>query len=369
MPIKSPKEKTRRIMGLAASQARLLTLTSDKLHLEKQISINTNRKMALTAEMSRLAFEKNSKLNSYQYQVSTLDGGMHEINYEYLMGKSGGVQDISTKSEDKMMLFDSASGKVILSEDMANIIGPIQDLRNNQNQKYEAIARLCGDAHLTVPEDLPSNIDISFCADTELIKDICNGKYNSYGLNDLTRAISRYNLYSYATNNDGACGNLIPAQQQFVPAGQNTEQWLSSFDKLINDVKFYAPIVDACIKFGYTTKYDDYIKTDKSYVDESLQNGTFQIMDFDVKSGDLDGSHNTKYYLRFSEIYKMQDENQKLEVQAWYQKEKSSIKHKEDVLDTMINQMNTELNSINTEIESIKSFIDDSKKKFEWCKG
>ena len=627
-------------MGLAASQVRLLTLTADKLSMEHQIMLNTNRKMALTAEMSRLAFEKNSRLNSYQYQVSTLDNGLQEISYKYLMGKSGGVQDISTKSEDHMMLFESNTGRVVLSSDMANKIGDWQKLRSNQYEKYAAIARLCGDTNLTVPEDLPSNIDLAFCPGPELVKAICDGKYNSYSLNDLTTAINKYQLYAMPVNSDGEIGNLLPAFQdymkldetnpnnsdvygylntveniygdptllgakyisfaaggsnatacefswahayqasgdtgihhwensadsddysiknkvinfgtlkdeteqskrslltnvvrslarayskvskisvddmssainqtvneflsnqtgysalsttdsintiratyfkenndntlerdffdstiryrtlagstldsnrltiytasngnggkdmyidasalvsyfhgallgegigytsdigpdtllygsavsgssstasntpvlnhdkyengskwkeygiqKFVPAGQNTTQWMDSFNKLISDVKFYYPIVEACIKFGYTTGYDELMEKDPSYVDEALQNGTFQIMDFDATKCELDGSHNTKYYLMFSEIFKSDNESQKLEVQAWYQKEKSSIKHKEDVLDTMIEQMNTELNSINTEIESIKSFIDDSKNHFEWGKG
>ena len=600
-------------MGLAASQVRLLTLTSDKLYLEKQISVNTNRKMALTSEMSRLAFEKNRRLNQYEYQVSTLDGGMQEISYQYLMGKSGGVQDISTKSEDKMMLFEASTGKVVLSADMANKIGSAALLRTSQDEKYAAIARLCGAGNLTVPdvdnELYPTDVSsVQFCVGTDLVKAILDGKYDMVDSKNLTQAINKYDLYYYdgnavnsntattvptyrilteagyddtqvmnvfenmstSTQNYGGrsweqwynygdqnprnlmliyrkmfphnrshqensdtaneairtaimqyanayascfgyssytempyaqealdntanafsdlwytdqytkspyygdnyfvvesnsmwgnpdynleialtsscytwshhngdntkaymfasdymdagintAGEQIidhphtslsgvainpadminyftasirnngadPTQEQidavqgnaytytvtrhvedeyldFCPKGNISSEWISSFNKLVSDVKFYAPIVDACSKFGYTTGYDDFLNQQPSYVDDSLQNGTFVIMDYDSEKGQLDGTHNTKYYLMFSEIFKSAKAQNEVEVQAWYQKEKNSIKFKEDVMDTMIEQMSAELSSINTEIESIQSLIDDSKKKFEW---
>ena len=607
-------------MGLAASQVRLLTLTSDKLYLEKQIMVNTNRKMALTSEMSRLALERNSRLNQYEYQVSTLDGGMQEISYAYLMGKSGGVQDISTKGEDNMMLFESSTGKVVLSADMANKIGSAALLRTNQDEKYAAIARLCGAGNLTVPdvdnELYPTNVsDVQFCVGTDLVKAILDGKYDLVDAKNLTQAINKYDLYYYDGNsvnantattvptyriltsagydvteeinvfdnmststqnyagesweqwynygsqnprnlmlvyrtlhplmeghirneevaNDAiktaveqyanayascfgyssytempyaqqAVNNTVnaysdvwytnnyavspyysgshtvagmgddyfnfmwyqpnnttneiaitndcyfwshyngdntkaymfcqdynedfwgvdsngnqfggysilslsgvainpadminyftasirnegadPTQEQidaiegnaytytitrhiedeyldFCPKGTISSEWIENFNKLVKDVKFYAPIVEACVKFGYTTGYENFLNQ-PSYVDESLQNGTFQIMDFDAEKGQLDGSHNTKYYLMFSEIFKAAKAENEVEVQAWYQREKNSIKFKEDVMDTLIEQMNSELNSINTEIESIQSLIDDSKKKFEW---
>ncbi|MBQ6515934.1 hypothetical protein IJI31_02010 [bacterium] len=611
-------------MGLAASQVRLLSLTSDKLNLEKEITISSNRKMALTREMSNLAYERNNRLNSFQYQVSTLHNGMQEISYQYLMGKPDGVQDIDKKSNINMMLFESSTGKVVLTSAMASKIGPVDVLINNENKKYEVISRLCGSTNLTVPDTAPEFLN--FCADPELVKCICHGDYDNFNLADLTRVTDQYYLQSYFKSKDGNVSNTdaffeayqvyrsmdtvggfgksgiygsgknendeyVPSHpqeglsnatisntsvqwftamretdyvdkdiifayenqnsvldkstatdkdvkiflndivselaknysdlsgysieklqyaidqtvnefysnsnvnfdtfdfnindpldnnedcyilrddtygnapttfdkshlkvytmentsnntimlgfdatalvsyfysaimgdgigynsqegmdtyntgyyngygqtlnyktkiilsdktnpdnhafdpgyngdghlfQKLVPAGQNTDQWVTSFKNFINDVKFYYNIVEACIKFGYTQSYDDLINKEPSYVDESLQNGTFQIMDFDAEKGELYGSHNTKYYVKFSEIFKMQDENQRLDVQAWYKKEKDAIRHKENVLDSMIEQMDTELNSINTEIESIKSYIDDSKKKFEWCTG
>ena len=51
-------------MGLACSQARLLTLTARKADCEYGISMNSMHKMALTREMSELSQDYYSKLQA-----------------------------------------------------------------------------------------------------------------------------------------------------------------------------------------------------------------------------------------------------------------------------------------------------------------
>ena len=68
-------------MCLAASQARLLTLTSRKATCERNMSIDANRKLLLTREMSQLTRDYNSKLSQKQV-VYYDDGKFNKINYE-----------------------------------------------------------------------------------------------------------------------------------------------------------------------------------------------------------------------------------------------------------------------------------------------
>ena len=71
-------------MALAASQARLLTLTERKADCELGISIRSMRKMALTREQSNLTKEYYSRLQSKT--IAYYDNGKYnKINYNYLM--------------------------------------------------------------------------------------------------------------------------------------------------------------------------------------------------------------------------------------------------------------------------------------------
>ena len=72
-------------MGLAASQARLLTLTARKADCEYGISIDSMRKMALSREQSQLSQEYSSKLKAKNIAYYA-NGKYNKINYSYLMG-------------------------------------------------------------------------------------------------------------------------------------------------------------------------------------------------------------------------------------------------------------------------------------------
>ena len=64
--IQRDKKRTKE-MGLAAPQARLLTLTARKSDVEYGISMNALEKMSLTREMSKLTNEYNMKMNSKKW--------------------------------------------------------------------------------------------------------------------------------------------------------------------------------------------------------------------------------------------------------------------------------------------------------------
>ena len=159
------------------------------------------------------------------------------------------------------------------------------------------------------------------------------------------------------------------SDQHFVPAGENISQWMQNFRDLINDVKFYYPIVTACAKFGYTESYAHNLQ-DSDYIDKNIQNGIFQLMSFDTDIFSLNSYKDTDFYLLTSEFSKMNDPAQQAVITAWYETEKAEINSKETYWDTLIENLSTELNSITTEIESVQSLIDDAvKKTFDWGKG
>ena len=94
-------------MGLACSQARLLTLTARKADCEYGISIASMHKMALTREMSELSQDYYSKLQSKQISYFA-NGKYNKMNYGYLMGY--GSNYTSVWNQDKYALKDDNSG-------------------------------------------------------------------------------------------------------------------------------------------------------------------------------------------------------------------------------------------------------------------
>ena len=118
-------------MGLAVSQIRLLALTNRKADIENQITIDSNRKMRLTRESSKLAEEYYNKLQYTHIQYAT-SSGYSDVTYNYFMGYTEnncissefwqqvatGSGDLAQKTSNTMILTD-AYGKVILNNELA----------------------------------------------------------------------------------------------------------------------------------------------------------------------------------------------------------------------------------------------------------
>ena len=66
------------------------------------------------------------------------------------------------------------------------------------------------------------------------------------------------------------------------------------------------------------------------------------------------------YFITNGAIDEKTTQDDRAEIQAWYDAELSALKEKEDTLDLLLNNLSTELNIITTEIKSIQSFIKDA---------
>ena len=113
-------------MGLACSQARLLTLTARKADCEYGIAIASMHKMALTREMSELSQDYYSQMQSKQISYYA-NGQYHKMDYGYLMGYGTNYAAIFNKDkyalkEENSMILTDYKGQVVLSDDYAKAI-------------------------------------------------------------------------------------------------------------------------------------------------------------------------------------------------------------------------------------------------------
>ena len=136
-------------MGLACSQARLLTLTARKADCEYGISIDSMQKMALTREMSELSQDYYSRLQSKQIAYYA-NGKYNKMNYAYLMGYGSNYtalwnQDKHALKEDNSMILTDYKGQVVLSDDYAkaitSVLGPSAMNKDGRGGIYNFVTK------------------------------------------------------------------------------------------------------------------------------------------------------------------------------------------------------------------------------------
>lgn len=117
-------------MGLAASQCRLLMLTSRKSDVEGQMMSICNEKLSLSRQSAELSDNYTKELNATKLVWNTNSGSSStDLTYDTLMasGLSGGTQ---------YMLTDS-SGKVVLDNSYQSILGATSGNAGDIENKYD----------------------------------------------------------------------------------------------------------------------------------------------------------------------------------------------------------------------------------------
>lgn len=328
-------------MGLACSQARLLTLTARKADCEYGISIDSMEKMALTREMSELSQEYYSKLQSKQISYYA-NGQYNKMNYGYLMGYGSNYTSIfnndryALKSENSMILTDY-KGQVVMSDDYA-----------------KAITSVIGSSAMN-KDGVGTTFSTSKIA--EIMAALCPG----FTAETFQAVIDKENLTS-----------AYDAHTQQTLTGEDTDKKVTvdnsstTTEKVQALVDFYYPIFVAAATNGWTTEYNKDMAANDNYVSDALVTGSFQLATVnDV--GEYDEGGSLTYFITAGLVQARTDSDIREEITAWYNAEKERISEKENYIDLHMDDLSTELEAINTEIQSIQSLIDDAVSSvFDW---
>ncbi len=327
-------------MGLACSNIRLLTLTARKADCEYGISVASMRKMAVTREQSALAQEYNSKLQSKS--IAYYDNGQYnKINYNYLMGYGSNYTAITSgnkalKDENSMILTDY-KGQVVLSSDYANAITAVLGSSAMDSQ---------GRGGTFSSEQIPAIL-------AELIPGYTEEQFKS--VIDGDGVTTSYDANGVQTITGESTGNTTTVD--------NSDTTTSILQEIVD---FYYPIFQAAAANGWTTEYNNEIKTNDNYISDGLVSGTLQLATVNDE-GNYDPDCSLTYFVTAGLVESRTDSDVREEITAWYEAEKAAISEKENWLDIEIDNLSTELESINTEIQSVKSLIDDAiSSVFDW---
>lgn len=332
-----------RKMGLACSNIRLLTLTARKADCEYGISIDSMRKMALTREQSALSQEYYSKLQAKTISYYN-NGQYNKINYNYLMGYGANYTAITAgtkplKSENSMILTDY-KGQVVMSEAYANAITAVLGSSAMDSQGR-------GGTFSTekIPEILAELIPGYSAEQFKAVMD-GDGIETSYEANGVQTITGQETGTSTTVNNSETSTNILQSI-----------------------IDFYEPIFKAAAANGWTTEYNNEMKTNDDYVSDAIVSGSFQLATVN-EDGNYDPDTSLTYFVTAGLVESRTDSDVREEITAWYNAEKERITEKENFIDIDMDNLSTELESINTEIQSIKSLIDDAiSSVFDWGSG
>ncbi len=327
-------------MALAASQARLLTLTERKADCELGISIRSMRKMALTREQSNLTKEYYSRLQSKT--IAYYDNGKYnKINYNYLMGYDANYTAITNgnkplKGENSMILTDY-KGQVVMSDAYA-----------------KAITSVLGTSAMN-----------------------SQGRGGTFSTDEIPKILAQlvpgHSAEEFETvMNNGSVSTSYEAQGVGQLTGEKTETETtvnnsqSSTDLIQKLVDFYLPIFKAAAANGWTTEYNNEMKLNENYVSDAIVSGSFQLATVNDE-GNYDPDTSLTYFVTAGLVESRTDSDVREEVTAWYNAEKERINEKENWLDIDIDNLSTELEATKTEIQSVKSLIEDAiSSVFDW---
>ena len=331
-------------MGLACSQARLLTLTARKADCEYGIAIASMQKMGLTREMSQLSQDYYSQMQSKQISYYA-NGKYNKMNYGYLMGYGSNYAAVlnpdkyAMKDENSMILTDY-KGQVVMSNDYANaitsVLGASAMDKDGRGGTFSAdkipaiLAALCPGFEEETFQKIISNENLP----------------------------SAYGAHTHQTLTGEETGKSIEVD--------NSDTLNKKVQSIID---FYYPIFVAAATNGWTTEYNKELEHNENYVSDALVTGAFQLATVN-NVGEYNEGDTLTYFITAGLVEARTDADVREEITAFYEAEKERVSDKETILDLYIDEMSTELEAINTEIQSIQSLIDDAiSSVFDWGTG
>lgn len=329
-------------MGLAASQARFMTLTVRKGNLEENLAVESLRKQSLTREMSDLQREYYSRLQGKNLSFYA-NNQFNKINYTYLMGPGSNFSLITQNSplikDNPSMILTDYKGQVVLSDEYANAI--ISVLGNSIMDSNGAGGTFS----------------------TDKIAEILSHIIIGHSKDDIQTIIDGGLVYTSA---NGTVYNTLSGNQTGSTTMDTTNKTTDMYRQLVS---FYYPIFVAAATNGWTTEYNQQMANNDNYISDAIVSGTFQLANVN-EDGSYDEGCSLNYFITAGLIESNSSSGIREELTAWFEAKKGEITEKETVADATISDISAELEAVKTEMQSIKTLIDDAiSSVFNWGSG
>ena len=373
-------------MGMAASQARLLTITARMHDVEYQAQSIQNAKIQLATQSDQIYQNYLEALDATTLTIKDYEGNTIPANFNNLFG----IDSVNTK--DKYALFDDR-GRLVVEDEIATAYNEFKN-SGAESDAY-AFAMWMLNPNGCNPEDIDlTDAESSIAADTSNLSDkqakltkiaaeALNGlnstddldfTYDKAGLEmaveqfpdnkSLQEALDEYNglekSYRY---------KLYQQNPEAIYNKQYGEDGEGYFDN--NDFNYYVRMYNEIQQAGGCVSIDEFngplngdASTDGDWLKNQLSSGKFSIsiVNTDKKNGDI--SFSTTSTATDSSLTETTtstiDKKALAKAEAEYEHESKKIDQKDKKYDMELSKLETEREALKTEYDSVKKVVSDN---------
>ena len=371
-------------MGMAASQARLLTLTARMHDVEYQAQSIQNAKIQLATQSDQVYQNYLEALDATTLTIKDYEGNTIPANFNNLFG----IDSVNTK--DTYALFDDR-GRLVVEDDIATAYN---DFKNSgaESDAY-AFAMWMLNPNGDNPEDIDlTDAEENIAADTTNLSDKSDKLskiISNLGEQDIKDKIDLQNAIVDAENS-GDAGRVKTLQKaldeyngleksyRYKLYQQNAEKVYNKqygeegegyFDQ--DDFNYYVRMYNEIQQAGGCVSIDEFngplngdASTDGDWLKNQLSSGKFSIsiVNTDKKNGDISFSTtSTSTDSSLSETTTSTIDKKALaKAEAEYEHETKKIDQKDKKYDMELSKLETERSALTKEYESVKKVASDN---------
>ncbi len=365
-------------MGMAASQARLLSITSRLHDVEYKAQNIESQKLQLATQRDDLYNKYNAKLDAKKIQVAMngTNGARTYIDANFV-----NITSYNPKRSTNYCLKDARTGKVIVDQDTANMY------YTYKNDKYMFAWAMMGyNDNLNALKDDPDNFkdpcevgvknqDSTWIAMSNAEEEV----FEAHKEDADSTLIGAYNAYKEIPEDDIKAKKDALAEfrkilysdksireeiyEKINPNTINNPENYEDFDN--EKFNFYIHLFENIeASFGYVAITDfagDTTSYDNEWLNNMVNSGQV-LIDVYNKNGPNAGWEETSLATSISENY-LQETNDTTgleKAKAEYEYELGVINRKDTKFDKELSKLETERNALKTEYDSIKQVRDDN---------
>ena len=371
-------------MGMAASQARLLTITARMHDVEYQAQSIQNAKIQLATQSDQIYQDYLEALDATTLTIKDYEGNTIPANFNNLFG----IDSVNTK--DKYALFDDR-GRLVVENEIATAYN---DFKNSgaESDAY-AFAMWMLNPNGDNPEDIDlTDAEENIAADTTNLSDKSDKLskiISNLGEQDIKDKIDLQNAIVDAENS-GDAGRVKTLQKaldeyngleksyRYKLYQQNAEKVYNKqygeegegyFDQ--DDFNYYVRMYNEIQQAGGCVSIDEFdgplngdASTDGDWLKNQLSSGKFSIsiVNTDKKNGDISFSTtSTSTDSSLSETTTSTIDKKALaKAEAEYEHETKKIDQKDKKYDMELSKLETERSALTKEYESVKKVASDN---------
>ena len=371
-------------MGMAASQARLLTITARMHDVEYQAQSIQNAKIQLATQSDQIYQDYLEALDATTLTIKDYEGNTIPANFNNLFG----IDSVNTK--DKYALFDER-GRLVVENEIATAYNDFK--KSGAESDAYAFAMWMLNPNGCNPEDIDlTDAENTVAADTSNLSDKSdklNKILSNLGERDITEKSDLQNAIVDAENSGDATRakafkealdeyegleksyryKLYQQNAEKVYNKQYGEEGEGYFDQ--DDFNYYVRMYNEIQQAGGCVSIDEFngplngdASTDGDWLKNQLSSGKFSIsiVNTDKKNGDI--SFSTTSTATDSSLTETTtstiDKKALAKAEAEYEHESKKIDQKDKKYDMELSKLETEREALKTEYESVKKVASDN---------